>query len=343
MAKVSIIVPVYNVEQYLHRGIESLLNQTLKDIEIILIDDGSKDNSGRICEEYSKTDKRIKFVSKINGGVSSARNEGIRISTGEYVAFMDPDDWVEPDMYENMYNQAKSTNSDSAICNYYVDNKDKYAINSMPIQADLLEGDSINQLLIRQMISGKDLESEYIMGSVWRIIVKNEVLEKNKIRFNTNIHLMEDFLFCIEVFLKSNKIFIDKNPYYHYIKNSNSAMTKYRASIYDEHKTVFYELRDILIKNNLYKNMELQMNLRYINMHISSIVNEVNVSSTLNEFQKIINIHNLCRDKKLKSILSNIDIKQYKLRKKMSLMAIKYNISIYLYCYYNLVVRLSKI
>ena len=127
MAKVSIIVPVYNVEQYLHRGIESLLNQTLKDIEIILIDDGSKDNSGRICEEYSKTDKRIKFVSKINGGVSSARNEGIRISTGEYVAFMDPDDWVEPDMYENMYNQAKSTNSDSAICNYYVDNKDKYA------------------------------------------------------------------------------------------------------------------------------------------------------------------------------------------------------------------------
>src|SRR5574344_1424030 len=105
--KVSIIVPIYNVEKYLDRCMESLLNQTLKDIEIIMVDDGSPDNCPKMCDEYAKRDKRVKVIHKKNGGLGYARNSGLDIATGEYVAFVDSDDYVDVNMYETLYNFAK--------------------------------------------------------------------------------------------------------------------------------------------------------------------------------------------------------------------------------------------
>ena len=104
--KVSVIVPVYNCEKYLKKCLDSLVNQTLKDIEIICVNDGSTDNSGRILEEY--TDSRIKIITKENGGLSSARNAGIAVAKGEYLGFVDSDDWVDLDFYEKLYNTAKN-------------------------------------------------------------------------------------------------------------------------------------------------------------------------------------------------------------------------------------------
>ena len=97
--KVSIIVPVYKVEKYLRKCIDSIINQTLKDIEIILVDDGSPDNCGKICDEYAAKDTRIKVIHKENGGLSSARNAGMEVAEGEYIGFVDSDDWIESDMY----------------------------------------------------------------------------------------------------------------------------------------------------------------------------------------------------------------------------------------------------
>ena len=105
MGKVSIIVPIYNVEKYLSKCIESILSQTYKNIEIILVDDGSPDNSPQICDEYAKKDDRIIVIHKANGGVSSARNAGIDIATGKYIGFVDPDDYIENNMYELMVNK----------------------------------------------------------------------------------------------------------------------------------------------------------------------------------------------------------------------------------------------
>ncbi|UJF15261.1 glycosyltransferase [Jeotgalibaca sp. MA1X17-3] len=127
MIKVSIIVPVYNVEKYLKKSIESLMNQTLKDIEIILVNDGSTDNSLFICKQYEKKDFRIKVIDKNNGGVSSARNIGIELASGQYIGFIDPDDWIEPEMYEKMYSKIEKTKSDVCICNYIKEkNKKKF-------------------------------------------------------------------------------------------------------------------------------------------------------------------------------------------------------------------------
>ena len=116
MAEVSVIIPVYNAEKYLEKCIESVVNQTLKDIEIILINDGSTDGSEEICKKYL-SDERVIYYSKENEGLAAARQDGIERASGEYIGFVDSDDWVEPDMYEKMYAAAKSNNSDVVYCN----------------------------------------------------------------------------------------------------------------------------------------------------------------------------------------------------------------------------------
>ena len=118
MSEISIIVPVYNVEKYLENCIESILNQTFKDFELILVDDGSTDNSGKICDIYEKKDSRIKVIHKNNGGLSSARNAGLDIACGKYVGFIDSDDSIHPRMYEILYDLIKKYESDISCCNY---------------------------------------------------------------------------------------------------------------------------------------------------------------------------------------------------------------------------------
>ena len=117
--KVSVIIPVYNVEKYLKECIQSVLRQTYKNLEIILVDDGSKDNSGNICDEYAKRDERIKVIHKKNGGLSDARNAGIDICTGEYIAFLDSDDFIEEDMYEFLVKNLEKAKADISICQVY--------------------------------------------------------------------------------------------------------------------------------------------------------------------------------------------------------------------------------
>lgn len=115
--KISIIVPVYKAEPYLKKCIDSILNQTFKDFELILVDDGSPDRCGEICDEYALKDSRIKIIHKENGGQSSARNVGLDIAQGEYIGFVDSDDWIEPDMYKKLFKVLKNDNVDMAICN----------------------------------------------------------------------------------------------------------------------------------------------------------------------------------------------------------------------------------
>jgi glycosyltransferase involved in cell wall biosynthesis len=114
--KVSVIIPVYNVEKYIKKSLESVMNQTLKEIEIICVNDGTKDNSRKIIEEYAQKDERIKIIDKENGGLSSARNAGMEIARGEYLGFVDSDDWIEETMYEKLYEKAKADESQMVIC-----------------------------------------------------------------------------------------------------------------------------------------------------------------------------------------------------------------------------------
>lgn len=155
---ISVIVPVYNVEKYLNRCIDSILNQTLKQIEIILVDDGSTDNSPIICDEYCERYENIKAIHKENNRVAAARNDGIKIATGKYIALVDSDDWIDPNMLEEMYNKAEEFHTDITMCDFRkVGVESEYTI-SQPIREGYYDRNMIESELFPCLIMFENIE-----------------------------------------------------------------------------------------------------------------------------------------------------------------------------------------
>lgn len=277
--KVSVIIPVYNAEVYLKSCIESIQNQTFKDIEIIIVNDGSTDNSLSICLDYAKTDNRIVVINKPNGGVSSARNAGIQVAKGEYIGFVDADDWIEPEMYESMYHQIKHDQSDICMCNYVEEcNGDIKRIPlNIPSNKDILLKPEIVNYLVINMIGPENVNSDSrpIMGSVWRLLIKKDYLVSNNIKFPLGIPVMEDLIFCVNALRKSEKVSVNQGFYYHYIFHSGSVGRSYCKDLNKVQLEVFSLLEDMLFNETIYEKAKRRLNMRYINMCISNIVNEV--------------------------------------------------------------------
>ena len=193
---ISIIIPVYNVEKYLNKCLNSVIEQTYKNIEVILIDDGSTDNSGKICDEYAKNDIRIKIIHQQNGGVSTARNNGLEHATGKYITFVDSDDYIEKEMIETMAKKIMKKNADIVICG--VTDRDE-------------ENNIINQSLNKKenvfnnIEAIKEMLDEKLFNCVcWAKLYKKELFRN--IKFNSKIRIAEDMDVLYRVFYKSNKI-----------------------------------------------------------------------------------------------------------------------------------------
>ena len=210
---ISVIIPIYNVDKYLSRCIDSVINQTYKNLEIILVDDGSTDNSGKICDEYALKDTRIKVIHKQNGGVSSARNVGLDIAKGEYIGFIDSDDYIESDMYEFLYDLLIKNNTEISCCNKFDFNSitNKYLPDKCFPKEGIL---SLNEVL--QDIGGG-------FHIVTKIFNKNLI---NNIRFNEKFAIGEDLLFCFKVLKNSKKTIFKNIAKYYYYNNQNSVIRK---------------------------------------------------------------------------------------------------------------------
>ncbi len=212
--KVSIIIPVYNLEGYLNRCLESVIRQSLKNIEIICINDGSNDNSLAILKEYEKFDSRIRIVDKENGGQGIARNIGINIATGEYIGFVDGDDWIESQMYEKMYIAAKKNKSDIHICTIKTLDADGKPL-MMKCDYDKYLGEKYNDDSI--VFNRHHISEEIFKMSrhTWNKIYKISFLKKNKIVFFPNKYY-EDNIFFFMTFFKAEKISFTRKQFYNY-------------------------------------------------------------------------------------------------------------------------------
>ena len=168
--KISVIVPVYNVEQYLERCVESIVNQTYKNLEIILVNDGSTDNSGELCDELAKKDNRIKVVHKENGGLSDARNNGERESTGEYIIFIDSDDYIHHEMLNTLYNQIVEKNADVSICGVM----NVYSNSETPQCSDI----NMDFVCDKEGFLKEYLIGEKIPGSICNKLLKKSIADK---------------------------------------------------------------------------------------------------------------------------------------------------------------------
>ena len=217
--KVSVIVPVYNVQEYLPKCLDSLLKQNFGDYEIIVVNDGSTDDSMKICQSYAEVNEKIKLFSKCNGGLSSARNFGISKSLGEYIAFVDSDDYVAPNFLSSMYNIAQSCSADLVCCNYYLTEDGKP---SRPIgknTTSLLELDKTTFLQTVFTLSAARLLGIRTQGFVWNKLIKREVIG-NKL-FKTTPGA-EDEIFLADLYPDIKKIFYCGHPLYFYRKRNGS-------------------------------------------------------------------------------------------------------------------------
>lgn len=209
---ISIIVPVYNVEAYLEKSLISLLNQTYKNIQIIIVDDGSTDSSGTICDRYCEKDSRIEVYHIPNRGVSNARNQGLNYSMGEYVYFFDPDDFIEPRALEILYNQIKKDSVDLVECSYFKD----FTVsreNVIHSNAKISGREAIKSLL---------LWNGYITSFCWdKLYIKEKI---GDIRFDSKLKVGEDDLFVFEYLLKCESVIVLDCPLYNYLIRENSAI-----------------------------------------------------------------------------------------------------------------------
>ena len=235
---ISIIIPVYNAEKWLHRCVDSVLCQTYYDFEIILVDDGSIDGSAKICDEYAKKDRRIKVVHKKNEGVSSARQIGIENVHGDYVIHIDADDYIENDMLEKMYEVATQHNSDVVICDYYeVYQRERKYIEQKP------SGFNIDDLTI-DLLKGK------LMGSLWNKLFNVKCY--NNISFPYEMTYEEDLRACILILQNVKKISYVNDALYNYVRDENglSLSKKYTWSSYNSEQILFQSIRNIVQENS---------------------------------------------------------------------------------------------
>lgn len=215
MTKISIIVPVYNVENYLDRCISSILNQTYSDFELILIDDGSPDSSPAMCDKYARENEKIKVIHKENAGPSSARNRGLELAQGEYVLFVDSDDFVEPEYIETLVTPAESGTADMVVSNAFLLDKgaDKAPISS-------------NESFV---VDAKDfLKIGYgvMLGSIWNKLYCRAIIKENNITFPENMTLCEDVVFNANYFKHVKKIaYINKCIYNYCIDSQREHLT----------------------------------------------------------------------------------------------------------------------
>lgn len=227
MIKVSIVIPVYNVEGYLPECLDSLINQTLKDIEIICINDGSTDNSLEILNDYAQKDNRIKVIDKENEGQGIARNLGIELAQGEFIGFVDPDDWVEPEMYEQMYNQAKKLSSQIVLCDYkkYLEDDDKFIDVNIFRKAVSLTKSKAVKIPTGENLDKKLLDSSILVSPSYTInaIYEINLLKNNDIKYS-NLRCYEDVLFNLKTRVLAQRISYINSAFYCYRIRTSSTL-----------------------------------------------------------------------------------------------------------------------
>ena len=269
MIKVSVIVPIYNVEEYINKCVDSILNQTFKEFELILVDDGSTDNSGNICDTYKSIDDRVRVIHKSNGGLSDARNSGIEAATGEFLYFIDGDDFIHEDTLESMYNSIIKTNSDIAVCNmirYY--------------------GETDTEKFYNPVEKMKVLDENYRFETLRQPSVCNKMFKSilfNNIKFPLKKYYEDTFVYHELLFKAKRLVLTGKDSYYYRSRRGSIISEGYNKKYFDFIEAVY--LRALFLdKNNVHDYADeayLHLYSSLVNAYKNIEVDEADIKSLL--------------------------------------------------------------
>ena len=236
-ALISIIIPVYKVEIYLEKCIQSVINQTYENLQIILVDDGSPDNCGKICDEYAQKDHRIEVIHKSNGGLSDARNKGLEIAKGEYIGFIDSDDYIESDMYEVLYNLLKQYNAYVSICNFYTVSQGKIAIKNA--ENGIKEYNRIE--ILKEVLLDNNIQSY-----AWNKLYKKELFDEIKYPVGKKYEDIGTTFYLLE---KCNKVVVTGKPEYYYINRQDSIVNNVTETTITDYIELIMQRYDYIEEN----------------------------------------------------------------------------------------------
>lgn len=272
--KISVIVPVYKAETYLHRCVDSLLAQTFTDFEILLVDDGSPDRSGEICDEYARKDSRVRVFHKENGGVSSARQCGMDNARGEYTIHADPDDWVDPTMLEELYRKAKEEDADMVICDYFVEERKK--TKRIIQKPSALDHNVVLEELFQQL-----------HGSCWNKLVRRACYKEFGVKFPLELSCCEDLYVNACLAAEDIRITYLNKAFYHYdqVVNENSILHSNDFEFFLQIDRILIGLLEERLDSSSFSSISLMLNFRLANKHL--ILGEEYLHSFKEDFRQL--------------------------------------------------------
>ncbi|WP_419725269.1 glycosyltransferase [Terrisporobacter petrolearius] len=320
---VSVIVPVYNVEKYLSRCLDSILNQSLKNIEIIVIDDGSTDLSSAICDEYSAKYENVNVIHKKNNRVSAARNDGIRVARGKYIGFVDSDDWVDIGMYENMYDIAENTKSDFVMCDLKkIGVENTYTV-SQPIRSEYYNRKMIENELFPCIIMFDNIELPPTISNC-TCLFRREFLKDNNIYYEEDVHYCEDSIFGSKVMYNANSFYYMKGQYlYNYFYNNNSTTIKCNMKKWDSYLIINKRLKEYFKNDKFDFSRQIKINMLYFTLNFLGEIKKSDLSyeNKEKECKRILN------DNNVNGIFRNFNMPNVDIKLKLVIALIKYRLS----------------
>lgn len=329
--KVSIVVPVYNVEQYLDRCLKSLTNQTLKDIEIILVDDKSTDKSPSLCDEWRKKDERISVIHKQeNQGLGEARNSGLEIAKGDYVAFVDSDDFVDLEAYKKLYELAKKEELDAIYTEFNIDNYPSYNITPYPPttfygreNVDKFQLDVLGAL----PMYSSDIVFQY---SSCKAMYSNTLIKMHELFFySERTCVSEDLIWNLQFLSKAKKVKVTNLRFYHYCSNGASLTHTYKPNLWERYLKLV-ELIQYSTKN-LQNKSDYRVRLdRTILFYLRACLNQEK-RTTKNYSQKIDYFNKLINEKLIREISLRYPLQSLPIKHRLFLFLVKYNLTCFLY------------
>lgn len=323
---VSVIMPVYGVEDYVGKAIESIQNQTYKNFEFFCVDDGTKDRSGEICDEYARNDNRIIVIHKENGGAPTARNVAIDQAKGKYFYFMDSDDWTEPTMLEDMVTLAEDNNLQLVVSGYYIDTY-------YSDEGKFVQEQSVEDIIYKDQQAFREdahrLFDKNLLYTPWNKLYSAEYVKENKIYFPQTF--WDDFPFNLSVLRDVERVGVTSKKYYHFIrKRQESETAKYRPQMYDKREEEANWMES-LYNHWQIDSAEIQefLSRRYIERIIGCIENLTNPSCTLSFVEKYKEIKKIVFSKRVQNAIK-IAAPNSKYMKLM-LVPIKYKLTLLTY------------
>lgn len=330
------------MEQFLGRCLDSVVNQTYTALDIILINDGSTDSSGDICNAYAQNDPRINVIHQANGGVSSARNAGLDIATGDYISFVDPDDYIELNTYETLIPYLDNNSIDILRFNAY---RKGEILNQLPFKGEY-SGERFEQEIVLPMVGSEKFGGMFILGVLWIHLFRRKVIEKNHIRFNKELRRCEDRLFTITAMLHSNRMFFIDSGLYHYQVNDESLSNRYDPIRWQQELIFLDDLKKAYThakSDSFIAEANKRIKNDYTLRAVTSINNEYFTNNTNSFFKRYKNIKTIINNPNTRLAIKDIQREKSGLKGDLIIGMIKYRLILLLNLFNTLILYKNKV